>query len=63
MNGKIVVINGIENTIHTPNEPQPKALEHLYDICNKLFKDKSNCFYTHDEVEQMRKDKTKIFLT
>ena len=44
------------------SEAQAGTLEHIYDICNRLFKDK-NCFYTQEELEQKRADENNIFLT
>ena len=37
-------------------------LKKIYDVCNKLFKNKDECFYTSKEVEQLKKDKENIFL-
>lgn len=42
-------------------EAKANTLEHIYDICNRLFKDK-NCFYTQEELEQARTNESNIFL-
>ena len=39
-----------------------ERLKKIYDVCNKLFKDKDECFYTSTEVEKLKKDKENIFL-
>ena len=59
---EVFVIDGMENIIHYPKVPDPKDLEHLYDVMNEISKDKSEMFYTHEEVEEFRKNGTKIFI-
>ena len=44
------------------SEAKASALEQIYDICNRLFKDK-DCFYTKEELEQERANEKNIFLT
>ena len=44
------------------NEECQRRLTHLYDVCNEIFKDKEECFYTSKEVEQLRKNKKNIFI-
>lgn len=44
------------------SEAKANTLEHIYDICNRLFKDK-DCFYTKEELEQERTNENNIFLT
>lgn len=39
-----------------------ERLQKIYDVCNKLFKNKDECFYTSKEVEELKKDKENIFL-
>jgi hypothetical protein len=43
-------------------EAKANTLEAIYDICNRLFKDK-DCFYTKEELEQERTDEKNIILT
>ena len=43
------------------NKTNAKALEQIYDICNRLFKDE-NCFYTKEELEQEKTNEKNIFL-
>lgn len=62
MNTEVVVVNGSKNIIRYPKKPDRMLLEVLYDTCNELFKDNPKCFYSHEEVEEMRKDGTKIFI-
>lgn len=62
MNEQIITIDGVKNIIRTPKEPDSKVLIELYDVCNRLFKDKPQCFYKHEEVEALRKNKERIFL-
>ena len=37
-----------------------RNLKHVYDVCNKLFKDEE-CFYTSDELKKIKQDKTNVF--
>jgi len=62
MNEKTIIIDGVENIIRTPKEPNSKALIELYDVCNRLFKDKPNCFYTSKEVQELKENGSKIFI-
>lgn len=39
-----------------------ERLEKIYDVCNRLFKDKEECFYTSEEVKELKKNKENIFL-
>lgn len=43
-------------------EERKQRLTHLYDVCNEIFKDKQECFYTKQEVEQLKKNKKYIFI-
>ena len=43
------------------SEAKANTLENIYDICNRLFKDK-NCFYTSEELEQERANGKSVFL-
>lgn len=43
-------------------ETKANTLEYIYDICNRLFKDK-DCFYTKEDLEQERTNENNIFLT
>ena len=42
--------------------PSKIALKNLYDVVNRLFKDNPECFYTKEQVQELKKDKTKIFI-
>ena len=39
-----------------------ERLKKIYEVCNKLFKDKDECFYTREEVNKLKKDEKNIFL-
>lgn len=39
-----------------------KRLTIIYELCNRLFQEKDECFYTKDEVKELKKDKKNIFL-
>lgn len=43
------------------SEAKANTLEQIYDICNRLFKDK-DCFYTNEELAQERANENNIFL-
>lgn len=45
-----------------PIEERKKNLIKLYDVCNQIFKDNPECFYTHEEVKKLKKDPSNIFL-
>ena len=45
--------------VHRPKVPKRADLIRLYDVCNKVFKDK-DCFYTKEEWEKVKKEKTGI---
>lgn len=41
--------------------PTREVLKHIYDVMNKNIKN-PNCFYTSEEVKQLKKDKRNIWL-
>ena len=43
-------------------EAKANTLEHIYDICNRIFNN-DDCFYTKEELEQERTNEKNIFLT
>ena len=43
-------------------EASAKTLQHLYEVCNRLFND-GECFYTNEELEQERTKEKNIFIT
>ena len=45
--------------VHRPNKPQRADLIKLYDVCNRVFKDKE-CFYTKEQLLKVKKEKTGI---
>lgn len=49
------------NKINRPETPKKEDLKRLYDVCNKIFK-KKECFYTREEVKELKKDEKNIFL-
>jgi hypothetical protein len=42
--------------VHRPERPKKSDLKRLYDVCNKVFKNK-DCFYTKEEFEKVKKEK------
>ena len=49
------------NKIHRPDRPKKEDLKRLYDICNEIFK-KKECFYTKEEVEELKANKENRFI-
>ena len=43
-------------------QPTASVLSNIYDICNRLFGDDNNCFYTEDEIEEKKQNSNNIFL-
>ncbi len=43
-------------------EENKKKIKKLYDVCNQIFKDNPECFYTHEEVKKLKQDPSNIFL-
>ena len=42
--------------------PTKEKLKIIYDVCNKVFRDNENVFYTKEQVKELKKDKSNIFL-
>ena len=38
-----------------------ERLKKIYEVCNRIFKDKNECFYTSEQVKELKKDKNNIF--
>jgi hypothetical protein len=34
----------------------------LYDVCNEIFKKYDECFYTKEQVKELKKDSENIFI-
>ena len=47
--------------VYRPEMPKKEDLRMLYDVCNKIFT-KKECFYTREEVKELKKDEKNIFL-
>lgn len=45
--------------VHRPATPKRADLIRLYDVCNKVFKNKE-CFYTKEEFDKIKKEKVGI---
>lgn len=43
------------------DKPKREDLIKLYDVCNRIFKS-NRCFYTKEEVAELKKDKAKEFI-
>lgn len=54
--------NDKEVIAYIPNKVSYTALENLYDVCNEIFADYSDCFYTKTEVSKLKKDPSNKFL-
>lgn len=48
--------------IFKPKSFDKDNLRNVYDVCNKIFKDKE-CFYTSEEIKVLKKDKSNIFVS
>lgn len=42
--------------------PTKEKLRSIYDVCNKVFRDNEEVFYTKEQVKELKKDKSNIFL-
>ena len=42
--------------------PTKEKLKIIYDVCNKIFRDNEEVFYTKEQVKELKKDKSNIFL-
>jgi hypothetical protein len=42
--------------------PTKEKLKIIYDVCNKVFRDNDAVFYTKEQVRELKKDKSNIFL-
>jgi hypothetical protein len=47
--------------VHRPEKPKKEDLIRIYDVCNRIFKDKE-CFYTAEEVKKLKENKENIFI-
>lgn len=45
--------------VHRPDKPKKADLIKLYEVCNKVFKN-NECFYTKEEFEKVKKEKTAL---
>lgn len=45
--------------VHRPSKPNKADLIKLYDVCNKIFKNKE-CFYSKEEFAKVKKEKTAL---
>ena len=43
------------------NEPTKEVLQNIYDVLNRNIKN-PKCFYTSEEVKQLKKDKSNVWL-
>lgn len=58
----IYTIDGEIVDVIVPDEVEYKSLEKLYDICNELFKEYPDCFYTNEELKRLKRDPSNKFL-
>jgi hypothetical protein len=62
MEQQIYIIGNKEIQAYIPSKASRENLENLYDICNELFSDYADCFYTSSEVKKLKKNKENEFL-
>lgn len=43
--------------------PTKEKLKIIYDVCNKVFRDNEDVFYTKEQVKELKKDKSNIFIS
>ena len=42
--------------------PTKEKLKNIYDVCNKVFRDNDAVFYTKEQVRELKRDESNIFL-
>lgn len=56
------IVGGKRVEAYYPERTKPEDLERLYDVCNELFQDMEECFYTSSEVKELKKNKENEFI-
>lgn len=56
------LVGGKKITAYIPKRTSYEALENLYDCCNEIFSEYEECFYTSNEVLELKKDSSNVFL-
>ena len=41
---------------------EKEILEEIYNVCNEIFKKYDECFYTTEEINNLKEDKSNVFL-
>ena len=59
---QIYNIGNKEVTTYIPKKTNTQYLKKLYDVCNEMFSNHKECFYSKAEVKELKKDKTNIFI-
>ncbi len=62
---KEITLGNTKVTLVFPNQSElenKKQLEKIYDVCNEIFKNNKECFYTHKEVENLKKNPRNLFI-
>ena len=54
------VINNMKITV-SRKTPTKEVLQHIYDVMNKHIKN-PKCFYSSEEVKELKKDKSNVWL-
>lgn len=62
MERQVYTVGNKEIRAYIPSKESRENLENLYDICNELFSDYADCFYTKDEVQKLRRNTENEFL-
>lgn len=47
-----MLIDGTSITVRRPLIPKEEDVIRVYDVCNKLFKDHPECFYTPEQTKE-----------
>lgn len=62
MKKEAYIVGGKRIEAYYPEKTRAEDLERLYDICNELFRDMEECFYTKEEVTKLKKNNENEFL-
>jgi len=50
------------DTVNRPSKPKREDLIKVYDVLNRVFRNNARCFYTNEQVAELKKDKRKEFI-
>lgn len=55
-------IGGKVVTAYIPDKTTAQNLESLYEVCNDLFNEYEDCFYSKEDFAKLKKDKRNTFI-